>query len=117
MAKLGFLRLGLMGYPMARNLLRAGHRVALWSNTLCNVKQLADEEKGIACDLPKQVAEQSEYIFLCVGDTKMSEEVLTGANGVMEGAAAGTIVADASTISPSVSRAIGEKLASKGIHY
>jgi 3-hydroxyisobutyrate dehydrogenase-like beta-hydroxyacid dehydrogenase len=117
MAKLGFLGLGLMGYPMARNLLRAGHRVALWSNTSSKAKQLADEEKGIACDSPKQVAEQSEYIFLCVGNTQMSEDVLTGENSVMEGANAGTVVADASTISPSASRAIGEKLGSKGIHY
>jgi len=106
-----------MGYPMARNLLRAGHRVALWSNTSSKAKQLADEEKGIACDSPKQVAEQSEYIFLCVGNTQMSEDVLTGENSVMEGANAGTVVADASTISPSASRAIGEKLGSKGIHY
>ncbi len=106
-----------MGYPMARNLLRAGHRVALWSNTLSKAKQLAEEEKGIACDSPKQVADQSEFIFLCVGDTKMSEEVLMGPNGVIEGAKPGTVVADASTIAPSASRAIGEKLGSKGIHY
>src|ERR1017187_1948797 len=117
MAKLGFLGLGLMGYPMARNLLRAGHRVALWSNTLSKAKQLAEEEKGLACESPKQVAEQSEFVFLCVGDTKMSEEVLTGENGVIEGAKPGTVVANASTISPSASRAIGEKLRSKGIHY
>ena len=106
-----------MGYPMARNLLRAGHRVALWSNTGAKAKQLAEEEKGVACDSPKQVAEQSDYIFLCVGDTQMSENVLTGKNGVMEGAKEGTVVADASTIAPSASRAIGEKLGSKGIHY
>ncbi len=106
-----------MGYPMARNLLRAGHRVALWSNTASKAKQLADEEKGVACASPKEVAEQSEYVFLCVGDTKMAEDVLTGENGVIEGAKAGTVVADASTISPSASRAIGEKLGSKGIQY
>src|SRR5271163_4434921 len=110
MAKLGFLGLGLMGHPMARNLLRAGHLVALWSNTGSKAKQLAEEEKGVACDSPKQVAEQSDFVFLCVGDTKMSEEVLLGTNGVIEGAKPGTIVADSSTISPSVSRAIGEKL-------
>jgi 3-hydroxyisobutyrate dehydrogenase/2-hydroxy-3-oxopropionate reductase len=117
MAKLGFLGLGLMGYPMARNLLRAGHRVALWSNTASKAKQLAEEEKGVACESPKQVAGQSEFVFLCVGDTKMSEEVLIGPGGVIEGAAPGSIVADASTISPSASRAISQKLGSKGIHY
>jgi 3-hydroxyisobutyrate dehydrogenase-like beta-hydroxyacid dehydrogenase len=117
MAKLGFLGLGLMGYPMARNLLRAGHQVALWSHNAGKAKQLAGEEKGIACDSPKQVADQAEYIFVCVGDTQMSEEVLTGANGVIHGAKPGTVVADASTIAPSASRAIGEKLAAKGIHF
>jgi 3-hydroxyisobutyrate dehydrogenase-like beta-hydroxyacid dehydrogenase len=117
MAKLGFLGLGLMGYPMARNLLRAGHQVALWSNTSSKAKQLAEEEKGIACDSPKQVAEQAEYIFVCVGDTKMSEDVLLGSDGVIHGAKQGTVVADASTISPSASRAIGQQLGAKGIQY
>jgi 3-hydroxyisobutyrate dehydrogenase-like beta-hydroxyacid dehydrogenase len=117
MAKLGFLGLGLMGYPMARNLARAGHQVAVWSNTASKAKQLASEEKAIACGTPKQVAEQADFIFLCVGDTRMSEEVTTGANGIIEGAKAGTVVADASTISPAASRAIGEKLAAKGIHF
>ena len=78
MAKLGFLGLGLMGYPMARNLVRAGHQVAVWSHTASKAKQLAQEEKAIACDSPAQVAEQAECVFACVGDTRMSEEVLLG---------------------------------------
>jgi 3-hydroxyisobutyrate dehydrogenase-like beta-hydroxyacid dehydrogenase len=117
MAKLGFLGLGLMGYPMARNLARAGHQVSVWSHTEAKVRQFADKEKGVGCDSPKQVAEQAEYVFLCVGDTAMAEEVLTGAGGVIAGAKPGTIVADASTIAPAASRVIGQKLAAKGIHY
>jgi 3-hydroxyisobutyrate dehydrogenase-like beta-hydroxyacid dehydrogenase len=117
MAKLGFLGLGLMGYPMARNLARAGHQVAVWSNTGSKAKQLASEENAVACGSPKQVAEQADYVFACVGNTEMSEQVLTGANGVVEGAKLGTVVADASTISPAASRGIGEKLAAKGIHF
>jgi 3-hydroxyisobutyrate dehydrogenase-like beta-hydroxyacid dehydrogenase len=117
MAKLGFLGLGLMGYPMARNLLKAGHQVAVWSNTASKAKQLAQEANAIACDSPKQVAEQADLIFACVGDTSMSEQVLTGPDGVIEGAKPGTIVADASTIAPSASREIGKKLAAKQIHF
>lgn len=118
MAKLGFLGLGLMGYPMARNLLRAGHQVALWSNTASKAKQLASEEKGaVVCDSPKQAAGQSDFLLLCVGDTKMSEDVILGTNGVIEGAKPGTVVADASTISPSASREIGKKLAVKNIQF
>ena len=71
MAKLGFLGLGIMGYPMARNLLRAGHEVALWSHNASKAKQLAEEEKGKFCATPKEVAGQAEAIFLCVGDAAM----------------------------------------------
>jgi 3-hydroxyisobutyrate dehydrogenase-like beta-hydroxyacid dehydrogenase len=117
MANLGFLGLGLMGYPMARNLARAGHQLAVWSNTASKAQQLAQDEKAVACDSPKQVAERSDCVFSCVGDTSMAEEVLTGKNSVLEGAKPGAVVADASTISPTASRAIGQKLAAKGIHF
>jgi len=117
MANLGFIGLGLMGYPMARNLARAGHQVYVWSHTASKAKQLAEEEKAIACSTPKDVAAAAEQIFICVGDTKMSQDVTTGPNGIIEGAKPGTIVADASTISPSASREIGQKLAAKGIHF
>ena len=117
MAKLGFLGLGIMGYPMARNLLRAGHEVALWSNTGGKAKKLAEEGNGAAFETPKQVGERADYIFLCVGDTEMSEQVLTGSGGIIEGAKPGTVVADASTIAPEASRRIGQKLAAKQIQF
>jgi 3-hydroxyisobutyrate dehydrogenase/2-hydroxy-3-oxopropionate reductase len=117
MAKLGFLGLGLMGYPMARNLLRAGHEVALWSNTASKARQLASEEKGIFCETPRQVAEHADYIFLCVGNTAMALEVILGADGIVHGAKPGTVVADASTISPSESRKIGQALQAKGVDF
>jgi 3-hydroxyisobutyrate dehydrogenase-like beta-hydroxyacid dehydrogenase len=110
MAKLGFLGLGLMGYPMARNLLRAGHEVALWSNTAEKARKLAAEAGGLACDTPRQVAENADCIFLCVGDTNMVRELILGADGVIQGARPGATVADASTISPSESRKIGQAL-------
>ena len=112
-----FLGLGLMGYPMARNLARAGHQVAVWSNTSAKAKQLAEEEKAIACATPAEVAQKSECIFICVGDTKMAEEVLLGAERRDRRRDPGTVVADASTIAPAASRAIGEKLSAKGIHF
>jgi 3-hydroxyisobutyrate dehydrogenase-like beta-hydroxyacid dehydrogenase len=120
MAKLGFLGLGLMGYPMARNLMRAGHEVALWSHNSDKARKLAAEDagaKGIFCDRPRQVAEHGDCIFLCVGDTAMAEEVILGANGLIEGVRPGTVVADASTISPSRSRQIGQALKAKGVDF
>jgi 3-hydroxyisobutyrate dehydrogenase/2-hydroxy-3-oxopropionate reductase len=117
MAKLGFLGLGLMGYPMARNLLRAGHEVALWSHSGEKARQLAAEAGGKACDTPGQVAANADVIFLCVGNTGMAREVILGADGIIQGAKPGTIVADASTISPSESRKIGEALKAKGVDF
>lgn len=117
MARLGFLGLGIMGYPMARNLLGAGHEVALWSHTAAKAERLAKEGAGTACATPREVAEKADYVFLCVGDTAMSEEVILGREGVAEGAKPDTVVVDASTVSPSRSRLIGRKLAERGIHF
>ncbi len=117
MAQLGFLGLGIMGRPMARNLLRAGHRVALWSHTAAKAQELAQAEGGIYCETPMKVGEFAECVFLCVGDTAMSREVVLGANGIAAGARPGTVVADASTISPEESRGMGAALAVRGIHF
>jgi len=117
MAKLGFLGLGIMGYPMARNLLRAGHEVALWSHTGEKARLLAQEAGGLACETPRQVGEFAECCFLCVGDTDMSEQVILGENGIAEGASPGCVVVDAGTVSPARSRRIGEALKRKGILF
>ena len=114
---LGFLGLGIMGYPMARNLLRAGHSVAVWSNTAAKAKRLAEAEKAEFCATPKQVAEAAEIIFLCVGDTAMSERVTLGPDGILDGVRAGSIVADCSTVAPSYARRAAAALAEKGAHF
>lgn len=117
MAKLGFLGLGIMGYPMARNLLQAGHEVALWSHRAEKARKLADAHKGLYCETPKQVAQNAECVFLCVGNTKMAENIILGPDGIIEGTRPGMVVADASTVSPSASRAIGQSLAAKGVDF
>ena len=114
---LGFLGLGIMGYPMARNLLRAGHSVAVWSNTAAKARRLAEAEKAEFCATPKQVAEAAEIIFLCVGDTAMSERVTLGQDGILDGVRAGSIVADCSTVAPSYARRAAAALAEKGAHF
>ncbi|MBK5294963.1 MAG: NAD(P)-dependent oxidoreductase [Acidobacteriia bacterium] len=118
MAKLGFLGLGIMGFPMARNLARAGHDVAVWSNTRAKADQLAREVSSVSVQpSPREVAAKADCIFLCVGDTKMSEQVILGKDGLIEGAKPGTVIVDASTVAPSSSLMVGEKLAAKGVHF
>jgi 3-hydroxyisobutyrate dehydrogenase-like beta-hydroxyacid dehydrogenase len=106
-----------MGYPMARNLLQAGHQVALWSKTAEKAQELAEAHGGKACSTPAEAAAGAECIFLCVGDSQMSEQVILGENGIAQGAPEGCVVVDASTISPSVSRRIGEQLAKGGVKF
>ena len=109
--------MGLMGYPMARNLLRAGHQVALWSHTADKARRLAAEAGGRFCGSPREAAEDAECMFLCVGDTAMAREVILGGDGIVHGARSGSVVADASTISPSASRKIGQSLNAKGVDF
>lgn len=117
MAKLGFLGLGLMGGPMAANLIKAGHDVALWSNTHAKAEQLAAETGGKVCATPSEVAQHSECVFICVGDSAMAEAVILGPKGLREGAKKGLIIVDASTVSPSSSRRVHEELAKLGVDF
>jgi 3-hydroxyisobutyrate dehydrogenase-like beta-hydroxyacid dehydrogenase len=118
MANLGFLGLGIMGLPMARNLLNAGHKVAVWSHDTSKARKLASENgDAVFAETPARVAEHADCVFSCVGTTEMSETVLTGPGGVLEGARPGTVVADASTIAPTASRNIGTRMAERGIHF
>jgi 3-hydroxyisobutyrate dehydrogenase/2-hydroxy-3-oxopropionate reductase len=117
MAKLGFLGLGIMGAPMARRLIEAGHDVALWSHNSSKAAQLTESAGGVACTTPAEVARRSECVFLCVGDTAMSREVILGANGLVKGASRGLVIVDCSTVLPSASRAISTELSVQEIHF
>src|ERR1700722_12954239 len=117
MAQLGFLGLGIMGAPMARHLLKAGHDVALWSNTASKAQEVAKDGAGKACATPEEVAKVSDVIFYCVGDTEIAREMTLGPKGLLEGVRKGSIIADCSTISPAVSKQIGQEFADHGAHF
>ncbi|MDP9112827.1 MAG: NAD(P)-dependent oxidoreductase [Acidobacteriota bacterium] len=117
MAQLGFLGLGIMGYPMARHLLEAGHEVALWSHTPAKARELAAQGKGTACATPKEVAQRADFIFYCVGNTAMARSVSTGKDGLLEGVRPGSVTADCSTVSPVESQEIAALFTAKGVHF
>lgn len=116
---LGFLGLGIMGYPMARNLLAAGHRVALWSHTAAKSAKLAGEFPELAgpCATPAAVAADAQLIFLCVGDTAMSETVTLGPGGLLEAIQPGGVVVDCSTVSPAYARRASAALSTRQAHF
>lgn len=117
MAKLGFMGLGIMGMPMAQQLLRAGHEVALWSNSPGKAEEAAKAGNGTVCHTPREVAERSDCVFYCVGDSNMSREVAVGRDGLIQGVKSGTVIADCSTISPEVSVEIGRDFTAKGAFF
>jgi 3-hydroxyisobutyrate dehydrogenase-like beta-hydroxyacid dehydrogenase len=105
-----------MGGPMARHLLLAGHQVALWSHSPGKAMAMAKHGQGIVCATPAEVAAHSECIFLCVGDTAMSREVITGPKGLSSAAKPGTVIVDCSTISPSESQHMAAELQQIGLY-
>ncbi len=114
MAELGFIGLGIMGKPMAGNLVKAGYSVNVYDITADAVKELAGQGAK-ACNNAREVAERSEIVFLMLPDTPDVAEVLFGVDGVSSGILSGSIVVDMSSISPIETRKFAEKLAARGV--
>src|SRR4029078_1622798 len=113
MAQLGFLGLGIMGYPMARHLLEAGHEVALWTHSSAKARELAAKGKGTACGTHKEVAQRSDLIFYCVGDNAMARAITLGKDGLIEGLRLSSVTADCSTILPNTRLGGGPQCAAR----
>ena len=99
----GFIGLGLMGKPMARNVLKAGHTLVVWNRTRDKARELVEEGAGMAGS-PKEVAAKSEVVMTCVSDPAALEEVLWGPKGALEGLQKGSVLIDSSTVSPALAR-------------
>ena len=113
-ARIGFIGLGIMGKPMAQNLSKAGYPLAVYARRPDMMDPLVSTG-ATACEDPQAVAAQSDIIFTIVSDTPDVEQVILGEQGVIQGAQAGSVVVDMSTISPSATRHMAELLAKKGI--
>jgi 2-hydroxy-3-oxopropionate reductase len=111
---LGFVGLGIMGRPMALHLLKGGHAMRVYARRPQSMTPLTDAG-ATACATPAEVARGAEVVFTMVSDTPDVEQVVLGPGGIIEGAAAGCVVVDMSTISPVATRAMAAKLADKGI--
>jgi len=109
-----FIGLGTMGEAMARNILKAGHRLTVHNRTRAKEESLAAEGAGRAAS-PQEAAAQAEVIIICVSDTPDVEAVILGEDGVIQGAKAGSVVVDMSTISPAATRKMSAALAEKGV--
>lgn len=112
--RIGFVGLGIMGRPMAQNILKAGYPLAVYARRPDMMNPLVDAG-ATACETPQAVAAQSEITFTMVSDTPDVEQVILGEHGVIHGAKAGSVVVDMSTISPSATRHMAELLHKNGV--
>ena len=112
--KIGFIGLGIMGKPMVRNLLKAGHEVLVYDVIQANVDQ-AVEDGAKAAESSKDVAAQCKLIITMLPNSPHVKTVVMGENGVLEGAQPGTILVDMSSIAPLASKEIFEACEKKGV--
>jgi 2-hydroxy-3-oxopropionate reductase len=112
--KIGFIGLGIMGKPMSKNLLKAGYQLVVLDNNQTAMQELVDAGASQA-ETPKAVAEQSDVIITMLPNSPQVKQVVLGENGIIEGARAGTIVIDMSSIAPLASREISLALAEKQV--
>jgi len=112
--RIGFMGLGVMGKPMAKNLLTGGYPLTVWNRTRSKMDELLALGAKSASS-PEEVAGNSDVVITMLADSPDVEHVILGPHGVAEGAREGSIAIDMSTISPEVTRRIAERLAQKGV--
>ncbi len=110
--RVAFLGMGIMGRPMAANLVKAGHEVSIWNRTAGK-----DVEGARTASTPAEAVRGVEVVWMCVSDTKAVENVLFGPSGAEEALTEGMIIADSSTISPSATLRFAERVKRRGVHY
>jgi 2-hydroxy-3-oxopropionate reductase len=115
MSDIGFIGLGIMGKPMAANLIQGGHTLHLQSRS--GVPAELTSTGGKACDSAKAVAQRADIVILMLPDTPDVERVLFGPNGVAEGLGKGKLVIDMSSIAPLATKDFARRINERGCDY
>jgi 3-hydroxyisobutyrate dehydrogenase len=108
-SELGFIGLGLMGWPIAERLLKAGHAVTVWNRSQEKVARALDAGARAGAT-PADVTRSADIVFVCVTDDRSVESVVFGAGGIAETATGDKILVDCSTIKPAASRQFAQRL-------
>lgn len=116
MSSIGFIGLGIMGEPMCRNLMKAGHSLTVYNRSAAPMERLAAEGASAAKSV-RDVAERCSIVLTMLPDGPEVEQVILGEGGVLENAVAGATIVDLSSISPIVSQKIGAACEAKGVRF
>lgn len=115
-SKIGFIGLGLMGKPMALNLVKAGFAVTVWNRTASRADELVSAGAKLAAS-PREVTADADLLITIVSDPPALEEVLWGANGAMQSLRRGSTYVDSSTVSPDLAQKIAAACTERGVRF
>ena len=115
--KVSFIGLGVMGYPMAGYISKAGHNVTVYNRTKSKAEKWTKEHKGKLAETPMDAAKESDFIFTCVGNDNDLREVTLGDKGIFKTAKKGSVYIDNTTASAEIARELYKKAKSAGFHF
>jgi len=117
MAKVAFIGLGVMGFPMAGHLAAAGHEVTVYNRNQGKAEEWAKLHGGQVAPTPAEAAAQQEYVFSCVGDDPDVIEVTLGKSGAFQSMSSETVFVDHTTASADLARQLAGEAFKKGFHF
>lgn len=117
MAKVAFLGLGVMGYPMAGHLQRQGHQVCVYNRTVAKARRWVAEHGGCHAATPREAASGAELVMSCVGNDDDLRSVVLGADGAFAGMAPGSVLVDHTTASAQVARELAVLGGERGLDF
>ena len=117
MAKVGFVGLGVMGSPMARHLAKAGHDVVVYNRTASKADEWVAAHGGSRRLTPREVAESSDVVMMCVGNDNDVRSVVFGDDGILAGLKSGGVLVDHTTASAVVARELASACAERGVGF
>lgn len=117
MANVAFIGLGVMGYPMAGHLVKAGHSVTIWNRSAAKADRWVEQHKGKKADSPKAAAAGAEFVMACVGNDDDLRSVVYGETGAFAGMAKGAVFVDHTTASADVARELHARAKAAGLGF
>ncbi|GIL06710.1 MAG: oxidoreductase [Betaproteobacteria bacterium] len=115
--KVAFVGLGVMGYPMAGHLARAGHHVTVFNRTIKKAERWVDEYGGNFAGTPREAAAGAQIVFCCVGNDDDLRSVVLGADGAFAGMANDAVFVDNTTASAAIARELHGEARKRGLHF
>ncbi|HCP36052.1 MAG: NAD(P)-dependent oxidoreductase [SAR324 cluster bacterium] len=116
-SKTAFIGLGVMGYPMAGHLKKAGHQVTIYNRTASKAEQWVQEYGGMKASTPADAAKEADFVMACVGNDDDLREITCGTNGAFSGMSQGSVFIDHTTVSAKVTRELSENAAEQGFSF